>query len=172
MSADNYINFPLGIVMHDSVKRFAGTIGANTVIGKEGFGYERREDGTWREKDHPFSVVIGDNVDIGANTCIDRGSWRDTVIGDGCKIDNLVHIAHNVQLGKNVIVVAGAVICGSVTVGDGAWIGAGAIINQRIDIGTGAFIGSGAVVTKNVPPKRIFAGVPARDMGSVREDIY
>lgn len=148
------------------------TIGPNTVIGKSGFGYTRQEDGTWVEKEHNFGVLIGDNVDIGANVCIDRGSWRDTVIGDGTKIDNLVHVAHNVHIGKNCLIVAGSILGGSVNIEDGVWVGMGARINQRLTIGSGAFIGSGAVVTKDVPSGRVFAGVPARDFGPVTDDIY
>ena len=153
--------------------RFVGEghiIGPGACIGQPGFGYAHEEDGSWSAKSHDYGVELGWEVEVGANTCIDRGSWRDTVIGDGTKIDNLVHIAHNVQIGKNVMVVAGAMIGGSVIVCDGAWIGLGAKINQRLVIGEGAIVGSGAVVVEDVPPGVVVAGVPARVLRSVKPD--
>lgn len=141
-------------------------IGPGVMIGFDGFGYEQDPYGlgTWVPKRHDCGVIIRDNVDIAANTCIDRGSWRDTVIGSGCKIDNLVHIAHNVVLEENCLVIAQAMLAGSVYVGRGAWIGPGARVNQRITIGERAFIGTGAVVTKNCKPNTVYAGVPAREI--------
>lgn len=139
-------------------------IGANAVIGGPGFGYTEDEygTGTWVPKSHDFKVVIGNNVEIGANTCIDRGSWRDTIIGSGTKIDNLVHIAHNVWVGENCLIIAQAMIGGSVTLEDGVWVGPGVNINQRLTIGRRAFLGTGSVVTRNVDPEMVVAGVPAR----------
>lgn len=141
-------------------------IGANAVIGGPGFGYTEDEygTGTWVPKSHDFKVVIGNNVEIGANTCIDRGSWRDTIIGSGTKIDNLVHIAHNVWVGENCLIIAQAMIGGSVTLEDGAWVGPGVNINQRLTIGRRAFLGTGSVVTRNVEPEMVMAGVPAKVM--------
>ena len=87
------------------------TIGADciiqsgAVIGEDGFGYEREGNGRWAPKAHNFGVVIEDDVHIGANACIDRGSWRDTQICRGARIDNLVHVAHNVWVGEDAIVV-------------------------------------------------------------------
>lgn len=143
------------------------TIGKDCVIqpgaqiGQDGFGYTF-ENGRWEPKPHNFGVAIEDDVHIGANTCIDRGSYRDTRIGQGTRIDNLVHIAHNVQVGRNCIIVAGAEVSGSVVIGDGAWIGPNACIREHLTIGAGAVIGIGAVVVKDVPAGETWVGNPAR----------
>lgn len=152
----------------------ACVIQAGSVLGENGFGYTRSPDGRWAPKDHPFSVVLEEDVHIGANTCIDRGSWRNTTIGEGARIDNLVHIAHNVIVGRNAVIVAGAEISGSVVIGDGAWIGPKACIKERVKIGTGALVGMGAVVLHDVAPDTTVAGNPARvinDKLGVRKEM-
>jgi UDP-3-O-[3-hydroxymyristoyl] glucosamine N-acyltransferase len=131
-------------------------------IGQDGFGYERDEDGRWVPKEHEFTVRLGNDVHIGANTCIDRGSWRDTHIMQGARIDNLVHIAHNVVVCSDAMIVAGAEVSGSVTVGADAWIGPNACIMQRVVVGPGALIGMGSVVLKDVRAHTTVAGNPAR----------
>jgi UDP-3-O-[3-hydroxymyristoyl] glucosamine N-acyltransferase LpxD len=149
-------------------------VGPGAVIGSTGFGYTRTEDGAWKRKPHEFGVILDEDVHVGANTCIDRGSWRDTRIGRGCRIDNLVHVAHNVRLGRDVCVVAQAMIAGSVEVHAGAWIGPSASIHQRLTVGQRALVGMGAVVLRDVPPDVTVAGVPARildDTQGVREDM-
>lgn len=144
------------------------TIGAGciikpgAVIGMDGFGYERDQEGRWVLKAHEFGVVIEDDVHIGANTCIDRGSWRDTRIMNGVRIDNLVHVAHNVMLGPHCVVVAQAELSGSVTVGMGAWIGPKACVKQRVSVGRMALVGMGAVVLEDVAAHTTVVGNPAR----------
>lgn len=141
-------------------------ISAGARIGQEGFGYVRGDDGTWTAKPHRFSVVIGNDVHVGANACIDRGSWRDTVIESGAKIDNLVHVAHNVLIGRDCAVVACAELSGSVELGAGAYIAPGALVRERLVVGAGAVVGLGAVVVKDVPERITVAGVPARPIGA------
>lgn len=136
-------------------------IHAGAVIGEAGFGFTRSEN-EWIDKDHPHGVVIGDGARIGANTVIHRGSWRHTQVCAGARIDAMVFIAHNVILRRSAVVVAGAVLCGSVEVGEGAWIGPRAVIQQRLTIGPKALIGAGAVVTRDVPENVTVAGCPAR----------
>lgn len=142
-----------------------GTVewGTGTVIGADGFGYARAEDGTLVKMPHRGNVVIEENVEIGCNTCIDRAVEGSTVIGAGTKIDNLVHIAHGVKIGKNCIIVAGSVIGGSCEIGDNVYIGIGAMIKNKIRIGKNAFIGMGAVVTKDVPEGATIVGNPGRE---------
>jgi UDP-3-O-[3-hydroxymyristoyl] glucosamine N-acyltransferase len=143
-------------------------IGPGAVIGSTGFGYERQPDGTWEPKPHEFGVILDEDVHVGANTCIDRGSWRDTRIGRGTRIDNLCHLAHNVRIGRDVCIVAQAMIAGSVEIHDGAWVGPSASIHQRLTVGPRALVGMGAVVLKDVAANTTVAGVPARVIDSTQ----
>jgi UDP-3-O-[3-hydroxymyristoyl] glucosamine N-acyltransferase len=143
-------------------------IGPGSCIGQPGFGYEPYAD-TWRYREHKAGVVIGAEVHVGANACVDQGRYRPTTIGEGCKIDNNVHIAHNAILGRNVLVIANAMVAGSVEVGDHAIINPGATIRDHAKIGERAIVGMGAAVTKDVPPNEVWVGNPAKFM-RVRED--
>lgn len=137
-------------------------IGPGCAIGQDGFGYTQQGDGSWQRKPQSHGVVIEDDVHIGANTCIDRGSWRDTRIRRGARIDNLCHIAHNVIVGRDCIVVAQVMLAGSVEVGDGAYVAPCASVRQHMSIGANAFIGLGAVVVKDVADEECVKGVPAK----------
>jgi UDP-3-O-[3-hydroxymyristoyl] glucosamine N-acyltransferase len=137
-------------------------IHAGTVIGADGFGYQRNEFGELEKFPHIGGVVIEDNVEIGANTCIDRGGLGNTIIREGSKIDNLVHIAHNVEVGKHSLVIASAMVGGSTKIGERAWIAPCAALLNGITVGNDSTIGMGAVVTKNVPDNEVWAGVPAK----------
>ena len=145
-------------------------IKSGSVIGSDGFGYEKNEAGVYERFPHFGSVIIEDNVNIGANTCIDRGTLSDTIIGKGTKIDNLVHIAHNVVIGKNCIIVCLSCIAGGAQIGDGAWIAPLAVIRDGISVGKNAIVGMGAVVTKNVDDYDVVAGVPARSIKHGRKE--
>lgn len=137
-------------------------VGENTVIGGDGFGFEKNEKGEYEFFPHFGDVYIGDNVSIGSNTCIDRGTLARTSIGNGVKIDNLVHIAHNVNVGDNCLIVAGSVICGSVKIGEGTYIGANVTIREHLTIGKNCYIGMGSVVTKDIPDGEMWYGNPAK----------
>jgi UDP-2-acetamido-3-amino-2,3-dideoxy-glucuronate N-acetyltransferase len=147
-------------------------IGKNCIIcetaklGNDGFGFEPDENGKMVFFPHFKGVKIGDDVRIGSYVCIDRGNLKDTIIGDGVKIDNLVHVAHNVEIGKNTLVVAGSVICGSVKIGESCFIGANSTIRQHLKIGNNVTIGMGSVVTKDIPDGETWAGNPARKIYS------
>lgn len=135
---------------------------AGAVIGLEGFGYQRNESGEYEKFPHIGGVIIGDNVDIGSNTTIDRGALGNTVIEDGVKIDHLVHIAHNVKVEKHTAITALAMIGGSTEIGQSCWIAPSAVLRDQIQIGEKSKVGMGAVVTKNIPEGETWAGNPAR----------
>lgn len=132
------------------------------VIGGAGFGFERDEDGNRFRFPQIGGVRIGNHVDIGANTCIDRGALSDTILDDYSKVDNLCHIAHNAHIGKNAVVVACAEVSGSCVIGENTWVGPNACIRDQRCIGTNTMIGMGSVVVKNIGDKEVWAGNPAK----------
>lgn len=145
-------------------------IHGGTVIGSDGFGYETA-DGKHVKIPQTGSVTIGDDVEIGANVCIDRGRFRDTVIGNGTKIDNLVQIAHNVTIGDDCLLVSQTGISGSTKLEDGVIIAGQAGVVGHVTVGAGAVIGAGAGVTKSVPAKAIVLGSPAKDIETQKKLI-
>ena len=156
-----------GVQIYDRVKIGSRvTIHAGTVIGADGFGYERNADGELVKFPHVGSVVVEDDVEIGANTCIDRGSLGDTRVCQGARIDNLVHVAHNTVVGRHAAVIAHAMVGGSTRIGDYAWVAPSACLRDRLDIGARAVVGLAAVVTKDVPEGATVMGSPARDAAS------
>lgn len=134
-------------------------IGENCVIGGQGFGYELNEDGTWFAIPHLGNVVIQDNVIIHNLVNIDRGVTGSTVIGEGTRIDSRVHVAHNVQIGKHCLIVAGSVIGGSVEIGNYSFIGMNASIKQKVKIGRKVTVGAGAIVIGDVPDNTVVKGL-------------
>lgn len=142
-------------------------IGKNTiihsgvVIGADGFGYYK-ENKHYEKVPHFGGVTIGENVEIGANTCIDRGTLDDTFIGAGVKIDNLCHIAHNVTIEENSMVIALSLLGGSCTVKKNSYIAPGVVIKNQITIGENALVGMGAVVVNDIEAGKVAVGVPAK----------
>jgi UDP-3-O-[3-hydroxymyristoyl] glucosamine N-acyltransferase len=137
-------------------------IWSGVVIGTDGYGYYKKHDGINYKVPHFGGVKIGRNVEIGANACIDRGTLADTVIGNNVKIDNLCHIAHNVQVEDNVLITGMSAVSGSSVIRENAYIAPGALIINQKTVGKDAFVGLGAVVINNVPPGKAVFGVPAR----------
>lgn len=135
-------------------------IQSNATIGDSGFGYSE-ENGIKKMIKHYGGVLIGNNVHIGANTCVARGTIDDTVIESGSKIDNLCHVAHNVRIGKNVTLVAGSIIYGSVTIGANSYI-ATSIIRNQINVGEHVTVGMGSVILKDIPDGVTVVGVPGK----------
>jgi len=141
-------------------------IGSHTCVGSAGFGFEREADGTAYRLAHLGSVVIGDDVEIGAHVTISRGTIEDTVIGNGAKIDNHVFIAHNARIDDDVFLIAGALICGSAHIQARSWVAPGAVVKNKVTVGADATVGLGAVVVRDVPDGVTVAGVPAKPLGS------
>ncbi len=136
---------------------------ANAVVGGPGFGYVRGAEGH-RRLPHLGACVLEDDVEIGSGACVDRGSFDDTIVGRGTKIDNLVQIAHNVQLGARCLVMATSGIAGSCRIGDDVIIAGGVGIADHVTIGQGAVIGAKSVVfgPGTVPAHAVVTGYPAR----------
>lgn len=135
---------------------------SGSVLGSDGFGYATDERGRHHRVPQRGGLSIDDDVDIGANVTIDRGSAADTVIGAGTKIDNLVHIAHNVTIGQNAFIVAQVGIAGSASIGDHVVIAGQAGIIGHVKIGDRARLGGQSGVIGEVPADAEFSGYPAR----------
>ncbi len=134
----------------------------NVSIGADGFGYREREDRQGLVKiQHIGNVIIGNWVEIGANSCVDRAKFNATIIGDGCKIDNLVQIGHNSVMGRSCIMAGGSGLAGSVTLGDGVVIGGSASIKDHTTIHSGAVVGAGSGVMNDVGAGKTVLGYPA-----------
>ncbi len=136
-------------------------IHAGAVIGEAGFGAAPGPRGLI-SLPQLGRVILQDDVRIGANSCVDRGAWDDTVIGERTKIDNLVHIGHNVIVGRDCVMAAYTGISGSCVIGDGCQFGGRAGVVDHIVIGSGARIAADAAVMKDVPAGQSWAGSPAR----------
>lgn len=145
--------------VHDDV-----VVGCNCSIGLPGFGYDRAPSGDWVRFPHVGRVVIESTVEIGSNVCIDRGALGETRIERGAKIDNLVHIAHNVVVGRGALVIANAMIAGSARIGANAWVAPSVSVLNQLDVGAGATLGIGAVVIRNVDPNATVVGNPAKPL--------
>ncbi|MFD2603630.1 UDP-3-O-(3-hydroxymyristoyl)glucosamine N-acyltransferase [Flavobacterium suzhouense] len=133
----------------------------NATIGADGFGFRPCPQQGLAKIPQIGNVIIGNAVEIGANACVDRGKFSSTIVGDGCKIDNLVQIGHNSVLGKFCIMAGNSGLAGSVTLGDGVIIGGSASIKDHSTIGSGATIGAGSGVTGDVDPGKVMLGYPA-----------
>jgi UDP-3-O-[3-hydroxymyristoyl] glucosamine N-acyltransferase len=136
----------------------------NVSIGADGFGYRPSDDGRGLVKIPQIgNVIIGHYVEIGANSCVDRAKFSSTIIGDGCKIDNLVQIAHNSVMGRFCIMAGHSGLAGSVTLGDGVIIGGSASIKDHTTIHSGATVGAGSGVIADVDAGKTVLGYPAQD---------
>ena len=133
----------------------------NATIGADGFGFRSDPERGLVKIPQIGNVVIGNNVEIGANSCVDRGKFSSTILGDGCKIDNLVQIGHNSKLGKFCIMAGNSGLAGSVTLGNGVIIGGSASIKDHTTIGDGAIVGAGSGVTGDIEAGKVMLGYPA-----------
>jgi UDP-3-O-[3-hydroxymyristoyl] glucosamine N-acyltransferase len=135
----------------------------NCTIGADGFGFRPCPEKGLVKIPQIGNVIIGNGVEIGANSCVDRGKFSSTVLGDGCKIDNLVQIGHNSKLGKCCIMAGNSGLAGSVTLGNGVIIGGSASIKDHTTIGDGAIVGAGSGVAGDVEAGKTVLGYPAVD---------
>lgn len=135
----------------------------NATIGADGFGFRPCPEKGLVKITHIGNVIIGNGVEIGANSCVDRGKFSSTIVGDGCKIDNLVQIGHNSKLGRFCIMAGNSGLAGSVTLGNGVMIGGSASIKDHLTIGDGAIVGAGSGVAANVEAGKVVLGYPAVD---------
>lgn len=134
---------------------------SGAVIGDSGFGVAVSTDGVV-DVPHLGGVVIGDHVTVGANSTVDRGVFGNTRLADGCKIDNLCHIAHNVSVGRNVLMPAFAGVSGSTVIGDNVMFGGRVGVSDHVTIGDNARIGANSAVMGDVPAGETYAGAPAQ----------
>ncbi|MNU86557.1 UDP-3-O-acylglucosamine N-acyltransferase [compost metagenome] len=160
-------------ILHNVVIQDEVVIGARSIIkscavvGEDGFGFERDVDGKALRLPHLGRVIIEEDVEIGSLTTVCRGTLGDTWIRRGAKIDDHVHIAHNVEVGEDAFVIACAEISGGVRIGGQAWVAPNASVLNQLKIGEKAVVGLGAVVVRNVEDKSIVAGNPAKHIRHV-----
>ncbi len=164
-------------VLHPGVILYPGTrvgdrcvIHAGCVLGADGFSFHPTPQGPVKVP-QVGKVVVSDDVELGANCCVDRAFLGETLVGPGCKLDNLVHVGHNSVLGRYVIMAAQGALSGSVTVGDGAILGGQVGVVEHISIGAGAQVGAQSGVGRDVPAGEAVLGTPAEPAARMRR-IY
>ena len=159
---ENCIIYPGVFINHNCSIGNNVIIHPNTTIGSDGFGLYKL-DGLWKKIPHVGSVVIEDDVEIGSNTTIDKGMLDNTILKRNCKIDNLVHIAHNVTIGSNTAIAACTGIAGSSSIGDNCTIGGGVGINGHITICNNVNIHGMSMITKSITKEGDYASALAAD---------
>ena len=142
-------------------------IKSGAVIGEDGFGFDFEKDGTPVRIPHIGSVIIGNDVEIGSNTVIVRGTLNNTIVGDNVKIDDQVFIAHNCKIGDKSVIIAFAEISGSVAIGQNCWIGPNSSIIQKVKIGDNVIIGIGTIITGDIEDNKKIMGFEGLDLKSL-----
>jgi UDP-3-O-[3-hydroxymyristoyl] glucosamine N-acyltransferase len=160
---DNCVIHPGVKIYHDCKVGNHVTIHAGAVIGSDGFGFAPQADGSFKKVPQIGNVVIENNVEIGANATIDRATIGSTLIKSGAKLDNLIQIAHNVEIGNSTVIAAQSGVSGSTKIGNGVMIGGQAGIVGHIQIGDGAKINAQSGVSKSLEPGKAVTGSPAYD---------
>ena len=164
---DNTLLHPGVKIYYDCVIGKNVTIHAGTVIGGDGFGFAPQADGTFKKVPQIGNVIIEDNVEIGSNATIDRATMGSTIIKNGAKLDNLIQIAHNVEVGSNTVIAAQAGVSGSTKIGSNVMIGGQAGVVGHIQIADGSRINAQSGVSKSIKtPKVTVTGSPAFDLTS------
>jgi UDP-3-O-[3-hydroxymyristoyl] glucosamine N-acyltransferase len=150
------------VIHNNSIIEDFVQIGSNCVIGGVGFGYEKDKKGSYKVIHHIGNVILKKFVEIGNCTCIDRAVLGSTILEENVKVDNLVHIAHGVKIGKNSLIIANSMIGGSSIIESEVWIAPSVSIINKITVQQNSFIGMGAVVIKNVEESAVMVGNPAK----------
>ncbi len=163
MIGDNSVIHPGVKIYHDCKIGSHVIIHAGTVVGSDGFGFAPQADGSFKKVPQIGNVVIEDNVEIGANTTVDRATIGSTLIKSGVKLDNLIQIAHNVEIGNSTVIAAQTGVSGSTRIGNGVMIGGQVGIVGHIQIGDGAKINAQSGVSKSLDPGKAVTGSPAYD---------
>jgi len=159
-----------GVVIHDGVEIGNNvTVRANAVLGAEGLDYGMNQEGKWERVPHMSKLVIQDNVDIGANTTVQKGILRPTIIGEGTKIGPNCDIVHEVKIGKHCLITGMTLVAGATEVGDHTFIAPHSTIKNSIKIGSNVFVGIGSLVLHDVPDGTIVVGRPAIEIEQYRE---
>ncbi|MFN7686991.1 MAG: UDP-3-O-(3-hydroxymyristoyl)glucosamine N-acyltransferase [Chitinophagaceae bacterium] len=165
---DNSVIHPGVKIYHQCLAGKNVTIHAGSVIGSDGFGFAPQQDGTYKKIPQIGNVVIGDGVEIGSNCSIDRATIGSTVIHPGAKLDNLIQIAHNVEIGSFTVIAAQAGVSGSTKIGKNAMIGGQAGIVGHLSIADGARINAQSGVTKSIKEANFaVSGSPAHEYGAM-----
>ncbi len=160
---ENSIIHPGVKIYHDCIVGSNVTIHGGTIIGSDGFGYAPQADGSFAKVPQLGNVKIEDDVEIGANTTIDRATIGTTLIKKGAKLDNLIQVAHNVEIGYSSVIAAQAGISGSTKIGNGVMIGGQAGIVGHIQLGDGSKVNAQSGVSKSLEPGKAVTGSPAYD---------
>lgn len=161
---DNTVIYGRTSILQNSSIGSGCIIGPGVNIGNDGFAFVRHQSEKLERFPHLKGVKIGNDVEISGNSNVDRGSLSDTVIDDGTKLDAMVHIAHNVTIGRNCELTGGTVVGGSTTIDDTCWTGLNSTLKDRIKVGKGVLVGAGAMVIRDVEDGDIVAGVPAKSI--------
>jgi len=168
---DSFCRIYPNVTLYENTKLKKNVIlHSGVVVGSDGFGYVK-DKGKIYKFPQLGRVIIEDDVEIGSNTTIDRGSLSDTVIGAGTKIDNLCQIAHNVKIGKNMLMAAQCGISGSTTIGDNVTMGGQAGVADNVTVGDDVIIGAGSAVIGNVKRGAFIWGVPARPISQTKRQM-
>ena len=164
MIGENCTIYSGATIYHNTIIGNNCTIHANAVIGADGFGFAPQADGTFVAIPQLGNVILEDNVSIGANTTVDRATMGSTILREGVKIDNLVQIAHNVEIGKNTVIAAQTGISGSSKIGENCMIGGQAGLAGHITVANKTILMAKSGITKSVSKSgRIMSGSPAQD---------
>ncbi|XBQ16867.1 MAG: UDP-3-O-(3-hydroxymyristoyl)glucosamine N-acyltransferase [Oceanicaulis sp.] len=165
-------------VIHAGVHIYPRTrIGARVVvhsgasIGQDGFGYDRMPDGTLLKFPHLGGVILEDDVEIGSSTCVDRGALQDTIVRKGARVDNMVQVGHNSDVGEETLLCSQSHMGGSSSIGRECWLGPYSSVRNGSHVGDRVFVGMMTYVTKNFGSDMTLAGIPARELGAFKAEF-